>query len=37
MKENNINEVLILGLTDQNNSIVLAVPDTNVPNGAKLS
>mgnify|MGYP001351103609 CR=1 FL=1 len=32
-----ISEVLILGLTDQNNSIVLAVPDTNVPNGAKLS
>ena len=32
-----ISEVLILGLPDQNNSIVLAVPDTSVPNGSKLS
>tara|TARA_A100001011_G_scaffold359568_1_gene406164 strand:+ start:197 stop:532 length:336 start_codon:yes stop_codon:yes gene_type:complete len=31
-----ISEVLVLGLNDGNNSIVLAVPDKNVPNGSKL-
>ena len=31
-----ISEVLILGLNDVNNSIVLAVPEKNVPNGSKL-
>ena len=31
-----ISEVLVLGLNDENNSIVLAVPDKNVPNGSKL-
>ena len=32
-----ISEVLILGLNDENNSIVLAVPEKNVPNGSKLN
>ena len=32
-----VSEVLILGLPDKNNSIVLAVPDASVPNGSKLS
>ena len=31
-----ISDVLVLGLNDENNSIVLAVPDKNVPNGSKL-
>ena len=32
-----ISEVLVLGLNDENNSIVLAVPEKNVPNGSKLN
>ena len=31
-----ISDVLVLGLNDENNSIVLAVPDKIVPNGSKL-
>ena len=31
-----ISEVLVLGFNNENNSIVLAVPDKNVPNGSKL-
>ena len=32
-----ISEVLVLGLNDENNSIVLVVPEKNVPNGSKLN
>ena len=31
-----MSEVLVLGLKDENNSIVLVVPDKNIPNGSKL-
>ena len=31
-----ISEVLVLGLNDINKSIILAVPEKNVPNGSKL-